>query len=102
MWHCSGGPKWRTNSQWMPPLVGPDHDEPLSASALLRYEDGRLVTLTARGDSPPRLTLSAQCDAGTAEVDTTAGESRVALTPWNGDAERSVLHDRDLLALEAE
>ncbi len=80
---------------------GHDLDNPVSIAAHLRFDDHRLVTLSARPGLSDRLVLSADTSAGSIELDAADGDSRLTLAPWGGDAQRSLLRDQDPVMLEA-
>ena len=80
---------------------GRDRDNPVSMAAHLRFEDDRLVTLSARPGLSDRIVLSADTAAGSIELDAADGDSRLTLAPWDGDAQRSLLRDQDSFTLEA-
>lgn len=84
---------------------GPDPADPLTLSVQLRYADQSLVTLTARAhraDGGRALRLSGQSEAGAFALDSCDGDSRVTITPWRGEPERSLLRDGNPAVLEAE
>jgi hypothetical protein len=81
--------------------AGMDPEEPAAVATQLRYEGGSLVTISARGFSPHALRFDAQARAGTIEVDGGLEESRVAVTAWGAEPERSVLREHNALEREA-
>jgi hypothetical protein len=80
--------------------AGLDGAEPLALSAELRYADGSLVTLAGRSSVAPGMRLVAQTPAGTLELRSERGQSRLSITPWSGRTEESVL--RDPIGIEAD
>ena len=91
----------KSPSQVVASMAGLDPEAPVSAAAHLRATDGTLVTLRVQHGAP-RLRISGQAGAGTFEVASRDGESRVTCIPWTGESEHSVLRDADPLVLEAQ
>jgi hypothetical protein len=72
------------------------------ATAELRYADGRLASLRARGAETERITLFAECPLGELELTTDGVRSTVTMPGPDGRRETSHLTDRDPFVLEAQ
>lgn len=82
-------------------VAGPDLDEPIVAAAHIRFEDGRLASVSAQPAESARLRISAHTAAGTIELDSADGDSRLTLAPRGHEPQRSLLRDEDATTLES-